>query len=149
VYNLRIVKIESTSRFVQIITTFSNSKGYNLDIWCAIFSITAFGLSGANKYSTIDPITLWSKSHLIFTTNVYKPSWSSYYIFDRKIIKQLHKFPNLSWIRHVVIDLYMASCALWKPPTPTWTIPVLTFLYCNVGTETPAVSWFKLLLFNL
>ena len=44
----------------------------------AIFSMAASGSSGANRYSTIDPITRASQvPSLCRMTRVYRPSWAA------------------------------------------------------------------------
>ena len=96
----------------------------------AIFSITASGSSGANRYSTIEPITRGSQVPSgSFSTSVYRQSCSSITCFIRASngitpTPQIPQSSALPWF--INRSRYIAWCARWNPPTPKCTIPVVT-----------------------
>ena len=97
----------------------------------AIFSIAASGSSGANRYSTIDPITRGSQvPSPCRRTRVYSPSWaasaSRIAVLDGWTpIPQMPQ--SIAAPRFISVSMYMAWCERWKPPTPMCTIPVVTW----------------------
>ncbi len=96
----------------------------------AIFSMTACGSSGANRYSTIEPTILGSHEPSgSLSTRVYRQSCfcivccilRSNVMTPTPQMPQFNAFP--SFIRR---SRYIAWWARWNPPTPKWTTPVVT-----------------------
>ena len=98
----------------------------------AIFSMTASGSSGANRYCTIDPMIRGSQvPSPCLRTSVYRPSCASRTCFIRwsagmTPTPQMPQSSAVPWF--IRRSWYMAWCARWKPPTPTWTTPGVTRL---------------------
>ena len=96
----------------------------------AIFSITASGSSGANRYSTIDPITRGSQVPSgSLSTSVYRQSWASMIVFifaSNGITPTPHTPQSIALPSFIRRSRYIAWWARWKPPTPKCTTPVLT-----------------------
>jgi len=110
----------------------------------ASFSIAASGSSGANRYSTKDPITRGSQvPSPCLMTRVYRPSWAA--ITSRMAAldgcRPMPQMPQSSAApAFISVSMYIAWCERWKLPTLMWAMPVVTWRRSYRGTATAAPS---------